>query len=1310
MKANKNNLKSKEYYIGLDIGTNSVGFATTDENYELEKHLGKAMWGVRLFDEGETAEARRLNRTNRRRLSRRNQRLELLEMLFDEEITSVDNGFFMRMKESFLCLDDKTKGTKYSLFADKEFTDKDYMRKYPTIYHLRNELVDSKNEVDIRLVYLAIRHIIKNRGHFLFDVDSENNQDFKALFDNLANTLYEIKEISLNVKAEDVYQILTKKASKSDRTKEIVSLIQPNKEDKKSIEKLFSLIIGGTSKVADIVNTDYTGSVSFDMGDEKLLEAADEIGGDFDLIYSAKAIYDSLILEKIMKGYKTLSEYKIAEYEQHKKDIKSLKDYVKCELKNEKLYKEIFKAKKEKLNNYSAYSGYKKSDKECHCTQEEFCKYLKSVLPNDVKAKYSDMYQRIAEGVFAPKLRKTENGVIPNGLHRSELVAILENASLSHKFFNSVDEDGISVKDKIISIFDYRIPYYVGPLKSGWAVRKEEGKIYPWNFNEKINLEASAEEFITRMTSKCTYTGDYVLPKDSLLYSEFEVLNEINNIKINGKSINVDCKKLIFNELFVKSNKKVTKKRIEDTLKSNGLIFDGDILSGIDDNIKSQLNSYHKLKNIISKTSYDTAEEIIRRIVLFGDDKKLLKNYLETEIKLSKDDVKYVLNLKFKDWGRLSKKLLTEIYSVNKQTGEVVSIMDMLRDTNLNLMKLLSNEYSFKEQADTYKAEKLGVKGTPREMVDALYVSPKIKRSIWQTLRILDEIVDIEKGAPKKIFIEVARDRNGDNEKKRTDSRKTQLLELYKQAKEDANELFDKLNNEQEENLRRDKLFLYYQQFGKCMYSGEPINFDELEDNGRYDIDHIYPRSKIKDDSINNRVLVKAELNREKTNVYPISDKIRNDMHGFWRMLLDKHAITPSKYERLVRHTPLTADELASFINRQIVETRQSTKAVAELLKTIYPNTKIVYSKAGNVSDFRKKYDFVKCREINDHHHAKDAYLNIVVGNYFDTRFTDAFIKNIASENYSLNVDTLYDRAVNGAWTPGENGTIATVSKTMNKNNILFTVMPKEEKGQLFDVTLMKSGNGQVEIKKQMDISKYGGYNKASGAYFAIVEHTEKGKKIRSIEAVLKHQKVEYEKNPEDFAKKYWYNDSSVVVEKMLFTTCLEIDGLRCHIRGRTGDNIVYTPAHQFVINDLEIVKYLKNVCKYVEKCREAKQEISPSKSAGLSKEENVAIYDMFIERIERSVYLKFLNNMVFDMKTSKERFISMSLYEQCLIIREILKAFKCDAANASFKELCGKGTVGRIQKAKKLSCDGEIYIVHQSVTGVFETKIDLLK
>ena len=45
-----------------------------------------------------------------------------------------------------------------------------------------------------------------------------------------------------------------------------------------------------------------------------------------------------------------------------------------------------------------------------------------------------------------------------------------------------------------------------------------------------VDLEASAEQFIRRMTNKCTYLpSEDVLPKYSLLYSKYEVLNELNN-------------------------------------------------------------------------------------------------------------------------------------------------------------------------------------------------------------------------------------------------------------------------------------------------------------------------------------------------------------------------------------------------------------------------------------------------------------------------------------------------------------------------------------------------------------------------------------------------------------------------------------------------------------------------------------------------------------------------------------------------------------------------------------------------------------
>lgn len=137
----------KEYYLGLDIGTDSIGWAVTDTNYKILKFNGNAMWGIRLFDESQTAEERRTYRTSRRRIQRRRERLALLEMLFNEEISKVDPAFFIRLKESNLLIEDRediNKTGKYTVFNDKDYNDKDFHKKFPTVYHLRKELIDSK--------------------------------------------------------------------------------------------------------------------------------------------------------------------------------------------------------------------------------------------------------------------------------------------------------------------------------------------------------------------------------------------------------------------------------------------------------------------------------------------------------------------------------------------------------------------------------------------------------------------------------------------------------------------------------------------------------------------------------------------------------------------------------------------------------------------------------------------------------------------------------------------------------------------------------------------------------------------------------------------------------------------------------------------------------------------------------------------------------------------------------------------------------------------------------------------------------------
>ena len=100
------------YYLGIDAGSSSVGWAVTDTMYHVLKTKGKAMWGVRLFPDASTAAERRTHRAARRRLQRRKQRLDILEMLFAPALNEKDPQFLARMHESDLWQEDKSINSK----------------------------------------------------------------------------------------------------------------------------------------------------------------------------------------------------------------------------------------------------------------------------------------------------------------------------------------------------------------------------------------------------------------------------------------------------------------------------------------------------------------------------------------------------------------------------------------------------------------------------------------------------------------------------------------------------------------------------------------------------------------------------------------------------------------------------------------------------------------------------------------------------------------------------------------------------------------------------------------------------------------------------------------------------------------------------------------------------------------------------------------------------------------------------------------------------------------------------------------------
>lgn len=930
---------------------------------------------------------------------------------------------------------------------------------------------------------------------------------------------------------------------------------------------------------------------------------------------------------------------------------------------------------------------------------------------------------------------------------------ILDKASAYLDFLNET-EDGISVKQKILTLMKFRIPYFVGPsvkrneTDNVWIVRKAEGRIYPWNFENMVDYDKSEDGFIRRMTCKCTYlAGEDVLPKYSLLYSRYTVLNEINNIKVKDVKISPELKQDIFNELFMKTSR-VTVKKITELLKRKGAFSEenGDSLSGVDINIKSSLKSYLDFRRLLENGSLSESdvERIIERITVTTDKPRLI-SWLKAEYPaLPAEDIRYISRLSYKDYGRLSAKMLTGCYELNMDTGEIGgrSIIDLMWAENINLMQIMSDSYGYKSfiEEENKKYYAINPTGSIAQTLREMYVSPSASRAIIRTMDIVKELRKIIKRDPDKIFVEMARGSKPEDKGKRTSSRREQIEKLFASAKEfvsdeEISHLRSQLGSLSDEQLRSEKYYLYFTQFGKCVYSGEAIDFSRLGDNHCYDIDHIYPQSKVKDDSLHNKVLVKSQLNGEKSDDYPIKEQIRNKMHPIWKNLFYRDPKNPTdkiKYERLTRSTPFTEDELAGFIERQLVETRQSTKAVATLLKEMFPDSKIVYVKAGQVSEFRHDFDMLKCREINDLHHAKDAYLNVVVGNVHDVKFTSNplnFVKN-ADKHYTIKIkETLKHKvARNGetAWNPETD--FDTVKRMMSKNSVRYVRYCYKRKGGFFNQNPDRAGNPDLaRLKKNLDPVKYGGYNSASASCFSLVRCGDLGTVIIPVDLLWKKEYIA----DDEFARKYVLEQmKNIVSQKALgkisesdivfllnkrlikINTLLEVDGYRINMCSKDSKGkYVGTSSAMSAVYSEKTASYIKSVVSYLEKSENG-AKYKPGNS--FDAQQNLLVYDEITEKCLKkpfSTLKKFVESGEI-MRNGREKFEKLQLTDQLKALLQLVAILKTGRGLPCNFEYVGgvkSFVTGRMPALLSNTGYSNIRIIDQSPTGLYEKKSDNL-
>lgn len=1398
---------SKKILCGLDIGTNSVGWCLTDENNKIIKKQGKRLWGVRMFDEAESCAERRGYRSNRRRLHRRKERIDLLRSLFKDEISKVDNSFFYRLDESMLHADDKKVQGKYSLFNDKNYTDIDFYKEFPTIYHLRKHLLETNDKVDIRLLYLALHHMIKYRGHFLTDGDfslskyEDINNYFKSLNEHLKNIDVEDGEVEYEISfSEDIFKKINAKYDENPGIKELQDFYKKelNQKNIKYInDTIVKLLSGGKVQLKAMElgeKSISTRDPNFDETISDLLAEYPDKEAEISIIVYCKKIYDSFLLGKLLSKKEYLSDVMIEKYNLHKKQLRELKEYVGAIVKAEKdkgnkcsLYYDIFRKvddKDDKANNYVRYVGFtivnKKRTNTKHCSSDEFYKFIKEKL--DVKNKTVDPFilkimKLMENNEYLSRQNSSENSIFPYQLNKKEMRQILMNQSKHYSFLSERDEYG-TVIDKIVSILEYKIPYYVGPLtnpnsneeksKYTWVKRTEE-KIYPWNFDKVVDKQKTAEVFITRMLNKCTYLpSEYCLPKSSLVFSYFNLLQCLNKICINGSLISPDVKQDIIHDLYM-NKRKVNYKHVKEYIK----IKYGEDVEITTPNEKElsfscDLASYIDLKNIFGKEfvddrkNLDLLENIIRDITIF-EDKKILEERLFKEYKLKPEQVKRIKGLNYTKFSSLSNKLLTQLKTNDGKSEVKKSIIKLMEETNQNLQEILYNEnYNFESIIKTFNIENGSLENVDKieDYVKSIpTLSPGMKRPLIQAYKICEELEKIVGQPIDEYYVECTR--HHEKEKKISVSRYDRMMELYDKAKESIKETYKSTyeNLKKQKNnpslLNSKKYYLYFAQLGKCMYSGEPINFEDLQDDSKYDIDHIIPQSMIKDDSLNNLVLVKQELNKNKSDIYPIPHKIlfngnRNAANTFYNALKSNGFITEEKYSRIMRRE-ISENELSSFVNRQLVYTNQAVKGFINAIKHFKTNKthepKIVFTKAEIVSDFRNEFDLIKSRIANNFHHAHDAYLNIIVGRTVDSHFNkfkqnSETLKNMHAKGLTTNPSKIfkagkeiYDNSKNLVWKEDES--IKEIEKNIYERfDILCTKRPYINEKLFKKVSILSHNDGNIPIKTKGTLSalaetkKYGGYKEYVFGSYSLIKANNKF----SLEAIPTMV------DKKEYLSSLKYKNYEIVLDNLKINTVIESEKKKFCITGKTGSMFLLINMRERVFNEKNLstihkiekvinkvtnnksIKHIEDIdsdekiadigCKY----DEAKREliISPARKKGnkeirLSEEELITLYNTFVSIFNKDIYsYSIIVNIGKKLKDKESKFKNLTFFEKTKVLYELCNLLKCNERKTADLKLLDEKNTGTIILSKNniRNCR----FVYESITGFYRKVVYEIK
>ena len=182
--------------------------------------------------------------------------------------------------------------------------------------------------------------------------------------------------------------------------------------------------------------------------------------------------------------------------------------------------------------------------------------------------------------------------------------------------------------------------------------------------------------------------------------------------------------------------------------------------------------------------------------------------------------------------------------------------------------------------------------------------------------------------------------------------------------------------------------------------------------------------------------------------------------------------------------------------------------------------------------------------------------------------------------------------------------------------------------------------------------------------------------------------------------------DLRVLVRDIKYNSLVKLEGHFYYLAGRTANQIELKTAIELKVSK-EKAYYLKKIEKamltgyYKEK--DGKETI-------ITEVKNIEFYEYICGKMKNTIMKNRRNNIATILESGKDRFVELDIQNQCRIIVGLINWINGASNIVDLRLIGGSSQSGKCRFNKKLNNLNEIILINNSITGLYECAVDLLK